>query len=399
MAAHLFVSFRDENMQSFEALPAQPVNFAPTAIQALQVAGFGPTNLLRVDDATAASNLTPLNSTQFNAIMALANNTASYVSSTAGGGANLPVVASAPTSPASGAIWFNSSTGSLQFYNGSTTQSIGTSSSTGTVTSVGTGTGLTGGPITASGTISLANFGTAGTYYKVTTDVTGRVSSGSAALVENDIPNLVTAGHVSGSAITSGTIAGSTAVNTTGNVAAANVAATSLSGQSLLLYNSGSTHKTTLSVPPTLAADYNLVFPLTAGTSGYVLSTDGAGNLSWIPANTGIFGSNVSQAPTATGAFFSTTASTLTDNSTAASGTTATAAFSSHAAPTLAATNTGVTTTNASNLYLAGAPMAGAHETLTNTSALYVASDAVNSVGTADQRVRRLYQRADGRDK
>jgi hypothetical protein len=35
----------------------------------------------------------------------------------------------------------------------------------GTVTSVGTGTGLTGGPITASGTISLANTAvTAGTY-------------------------------------------------------------------------------------------------------------------------------------------------------------------------------------------------------------------------------------------
>ena len=50
----------------------------------------------------------------------------------------------------------------------------------GTVTSVATGTGLTGGPITSSGTISLATSGvTAGTYNSVTVDAYGRVTSGS----------------------------------------------------------------------------------------------------------------------------------------------------------------------------------------------------------------------------
>ncbi|MEK2645789.1 beta strand repeat-containing protein [Bdellovibrio sp. BCCA] len=39
-------------------------------------------------------------------------------------------------------------------------------------------------------TLSLVNTGTAGTYYKVTTDAQGRVTSGSAALVAADIPNL-----------------------------------------------------------------------------------------------------------------------------------------------------------------------------------------------------------------
>ena len=283
------VSFKDENMQSYEPLPAQPVNFAPTALQALQIAGFGPNNLFRVDDATAVANTTPLNNAQYNALMAVANGTAPYVSSTLTGGALLPSLAIAPATPASGALWYNSATNALQYYNGTSTQTLGTSSASGTVTSVTAGSGLAGGTITTSGTISLGTLGTAGTYYKVTTDSTGRVSSGAAALVGSDIPTLTTAGQVSGSAITSGTIAGTTAVNTsgnittTGNVTGTNVTATSLSGNSLLFYNSGNTHKITLTAPA-LTADYSLIFPMTAGSAGYVLSTDGAGNLSWIAA-------------------------------------------------------------------------------------------------------------------
>lgn len=59
----------------------------------------------------------------------------------------------------------------------------------GTVTSIATGTGLTGGPITGSGTISLANIGTAGTYTKVTTNAQGQIISGG-SLSASDIPDL-----------------------------------------------------------------------------------------------------------------------------------------------------------------------------------------------------------------
>lgn len=48
----------------------------------------------------------------------------------------------------------------------------------GTVTSITAGTGLSGGTITGSGTISMPNVGTTGTYTRVTTDAQGRVTSG-----------------------------------------------------------------------------------------------------------------------------------------------------------------------------------------------------------------------------
>lgn len=48
----------------------------------------------------------------------------------------------------------------------------------GTVTSVTAGTGLSGGTITSTGTISMPNTGTAGTYSGVTTDAQGRVTAG-----------------------------------------------------------------------------------------------------------------------------------------------------------------------------------------------------------------------------
>lgn len=46
------------------------------------------------------------------------------------------------------------------------------------VTSITAGTGLSGGTITSTGTISLPNVGTAGTYGAVTTDAQGRVTAG-----------------------------------------------------------------------------------------------------------------------------------------------------------------------------------------------------------------------------
>lgn len=62
---------------------------------------------------------------------------------------------------------------------------IGAGTGSGTVTSVAAGTGLAGGTITTTGTISLPNTGTAGTYTGVTTDAQGRVTAGTTLSFSN----------------------------------------------------------------------------------------------------------------------------------------------------------------------------------------------------------------------
>lgn len=82
--------------------------------------------------------------------------------------------------------WITSLSQSKITYTGTTAQyvrgdgSIATfpSFGSGTVTSIIAGTGLSGGTITTTGTISLPNTGTPGTYGKVTTDAQGRITSG-----------------------------------------------------------------------------------------------------------------------------------------------------------------------------------------------------------------------------
>ena len=110
-----------------------------------------------------------------------------------------------------------------------TVVSIGGGSGTnGTVTSVGTGTGLTGGPITTTGNISLANtavvagsYGTASQVSQVTIDAQGRITS--AANVSIAIANSAVSGlgtmaiqNANAVAITGGNVvANVTVTNTT----------------------------------------------------------------------------------------------------------------------------------------------------------------------------------------
>lgn len=90
------------------------------------------------------------------------------------------------TNTGSGAATYNNTTGNLNVPVGSA----------GTITSVVAGTGLSGGTITTTGTISLPNTGTAGTYSGVTTDAQGRVTAGTTASV-NDAPGRTLVGTTS----------------------------------------------------------------------------------------------------------------------------------------------------------------------------------------------------------
>jgi hypothetical protein len=69
----------------------------------------------------------------------------------------------------------------------------------GTVTSVTAGTGLSGGTIKVTGTIALANAGTAGTYVKTTFNAQGQETSGSATLdLSTDVTGILANTHLTG---------------------------------------------------------------------------------------------------------------------------------------------------------------------------------------------------------
>ena len=229
------------------------------------------------------------------------------------------VSASAPTS------------GQVLTFNGGqwVPQSISTASANvGTVTIVTAGAGLTGGTITNSGTIGLANVGTAGTYAKVVTDAQGRVTLG-ASLTDADIPPLsaalITSGTLAaanggtgvnstatfptsgvvvtqtatetltnktfnGATINGASISGSTTINTSstidsgahtvsGNVT---ILGNSTTANKLVLNDKGTTNALAFKAPDTLTGSTTWELPASDGTSGQVLSTNGAGTLSWL---------------------------------------------------------------------------------------------------------------------
>jgi hypothetical protein len=197
---------------------------------------------------------------------------------------------------------------------------------TGTVTSVGTGTGLTGGPITAAGTIALANTAvTAGSYTaaNITVDAQGRItaaangSSGSGTVTSVGGTGTVNGISLSGTVTTSGNltlggtldlssppaIGGTTPAAITGTTVTAN---TKFSGTNFDASGSGGGALRTSGGSNCLQW---------GGGGGVNLSLDGAFNMN--PAN-----ATISIAPTGTGTLTVNPATAGTINNMAIGGTT-----------------------------------------------------------------------------
>lgn len=161
----------------------------------------------------------------------------------------------------------------------------------GTVTSVNTGTGLTGGPITTSGTISLANtsvaagtYGSASAVPQIVIDAQGRITSASNVAISTG-SGTVSSGTIYQVAFytANGTTVGGTA-NLTITGGALSVGAAGSGGSLALLGNTSGT--VTLNTA-NAAGTWTMTLPIDGGTAGYCLSTDGTGVTSWIAVGGG----------------------------------------------------------------------------------------------------------------
>ena len=129
------------------------------------------------------------------------------------------------------------------------------------------------GDVTGSGTTAIATTIGTGAGNNIVAAINNVGTS--STINDNRLTTIATAGKVSGSAITSGTIAGTTAVNTTGNIATTGT------------LSAGNTSITGLTVSgaTTTINGASLTWP-SSNTSGS-LTNDGSGNLTWVPTGGG----------------------------------------------------------------------------------------------------------------
>lgn len=252
--------------------PDTTMDSVASALVAQTLQGYSPSQFLQVGtgDLTQTNLQTVFatgNATKLTSLLSV--NPSNYVTKDATNGTIQIPGTTAPSSPQIGQIWYDS--GVLKYWNGSEqTLGVGTG-----VTSVVAGTGLNvgagpGGTITSTGTLNVDAGTNAGQIVQVQTG--GKLP----ALDGSNLTNL------NGSAIQSGTIGGSTAISTSGNLQTSQ----DVTAKRLFMQDNGSNF-VGLKAPTAVTTTYSLTFPAAQGGANTMLLNDGSGNLSWVAQNTG----------------------------------------------------------------------------------------------------------------
>lgn len=214
----MIVEFNDGTFAGWETLPSQAIASVPQAIESMTVGGYNADSLLRVVDGSGnpavASPLTPAQFTEFGNLLSGTStqyvhagaNAAGFTGSLAGDVTGTQGATSVgkllgrtldTTPPTNGQV--------LTWNNTSSRWEATTPASTG-VTNIATGTGLSGGPITSTGTISLANttvtsgsYGSATQVPTFTVDAQGRLVAASNVTISGVAPGGVASGDLTGS--------------------------------------------------------------------------------------------------------------------------------------------------------------------------------------------------------
>ena len=284
------------------------VDSVPNAMVAQSLQGLERSSVLQVNNS-GSTVLTQANLEALFTTPAYANLQAilggNFIKTDASGAA-LPSYASTPAGASNGDIWFDSTTNQIKYQTTGGVQTVGAAGG-GTISSLTVGSsmslnGSVAGTISSgSVTIDLTSTGVStGTYSKVTVDTQGRVTAGTISLAEADIPTLTVAGKVSGSALTSGTISGSTAINSSGNlVTTGTVSGGTVQSTNLRVYN-GSNY--VQFAAPALTGIVNFTLPDNDGNPGDVLVSNGSGVLSWSTAGNVSGAGSANSIPKFTGA-------------------------------------------------------------------------------------------------
>ena len=308
---------------TYEPLPSQTINYVPLAIEALNtnsVGGFGATSLLRVVDASVLPAvpwaIPAITKELYQELDATIKGNSSYYITSAGTVANFSGSLQGDVTGVQSATVVSrifgrplttvSSTfvgGEVLYYNGANW--IARQGSAGTVQSITSANNyitVGGAPPSNNPTVdtlltinvgTTANTVAAGNDSRIVGalqastplagDVTGLVSTTVVATVGGK-----TAAAIATSVNDTSSATANATANTimkrdgSGNVAVNTVSSQNNSTRNLLLYNSGNTQYATISVPGSLGASYALTLPYSQPVSGFVLGTQGDGQMLWV---------------------------------------------------------------------------------------------------------------------